>query len=147
MHRTTHPTRPILLVDDNPLHLDSIQARLERSGFWVITESNACDAIRRAHKEHPKIILSDIRMPRMDGFSLCQQIRQDRTLCDVPIVLYSVGEIDEATVQRAHALRAQTITVQSINPAPLVGLVQSIWARLPSDRAIHPPHQDRFSPI
>ncbi len=76
----------ILLVEDEAGIRGLIQVYLENRNFTVITAANGDEALETVHSEQPDIILLDIEMPGMDGFEVCQQIRE--TL-DVPILFIS----------------------------------------------------------
>jgi len=86
----------ILLIDDDPSLLDVLAMAFEDAGHEVITAGDGHAGLDRARRLRPHIIVSDVNMPRVDGFSLCRRLREagDRT----PLILLTSrdGEIDEA---------------------------------------------------
>ncbi|MDR2880923.1 MAG: response regulator, partial [Azoarcus sp.] len=79
---------PTVMVVDDSLTVRKITSRmLEREGYRVITAKDGVDAIESLIDNRPDVILSDIEMPRMDGFDLVRNIRADARLRDVPIIM------------------------------------------------------------
>ncbi|RYZ43604.1 MAG: response regulator [Myxococcaceae bacterium] len=89
----------ILLVDDN-VDLRAYVAGLLRQGFQHIeTATDGLDALERVRLQPPDLILSDVMMPRMDGFALVRALRADERTRAIPIILLSARAGDESTVE------------------------------------------------
>jgi two-component system KDP operon response regulator KdpE len=73
----------ILLVDDDPALLRLVTMSLRRKGYRVITADRGADALRLAYNEHPDLVILDVMMPRMDGWEVCQRLRE---MTDTPII-------------------------------------------------------------
>ena len=71
------PFGPILIVEDNPNVLELLEVTLRFKGYPVVTAVNGQDALEKAAKERPALIITDILMPRMDGYSLAHNIRKN----------------------------------------------------------------------
>ena len=80
-------TSKILVVDDNPVALDSMEGILKREGYDLFFASNGKEALKEAEKVKPDLILLDVMMPGMDGFEVCRIIRKTPVLSEVPVVL------------------------------------------------------------
>jgi two-component system, cell cycle sensor histidine kinase and response regulator CckA len=93
----------VLVVDDDPVQRKLTRVHLELLGFAVETADDGLAGLAAARRSPHDAILTDVLMPRMDGFKLCQALRQDPLLGEIPIVLQSSQYIDEA--DRALALR------------------------------------------
>ena len=79
---------PTVMVVDDSLTVRKITGRLlEREGYTVVTAKDGVDALEHMLDELPDVILSDIEMPRMDGFDLARNIRNDERLKQVPIIM------------------------------------------------------------
>ena len=63
----------ILIADDNPQNLYLLETLLKGAGYDVIPAGNGADALDMAGKTPPDLVISDILMPRMDGFDLCRR--------------------------------------------------------------------------
>lgn len=86
----------ILVVDDEPSLLDMLSLALEDAGYQVLTQRDGLagwDAV----KEHaPALIISDVNMPRLDGFSLCRRLREASITTPIIMLTSRDNEIDEA---------------------------------------------------
>ncbi len=81
-------TKPrILVVDDHPALVTMARHKLIQKGYEVLTAQNGEDALELARTEYPDLILSDVDMPIMDGFELCEHIKTDSRLTNIPIIL------------------------------------------------------------
>ena len=77
----------MLVVDDSITVRRVTQRLLLREGYRVALAADGLQALERLQEERPTVVLSDIEMPRMDGFDLARNIRADATLRDLPIVM------------------------------------------------------------
>lgn len=86
----------ILLIDDDPNLLDMLAMSFEDAGHDVQTASDGLKGYKKATQGDPQLIVSDVNMPGLDGFSLCRKLRAEGI--NAPIVLLTArdGEIDEA---------------------------------------------------
>lgn len=79
---------PLVLVVDDSLTVRRVTQRLlTREGYRVVLAKDGIEALERLAEERPKVVLSDIEMPRMDGFDLARNIRGDARLSDLPIIM------------------------------------------------------------
>lgn len=82
-----NPSPPkILVVDDQPVNVKLLQRKLERSGMVSIIAFRGSEAIELAQKHLPNVILLDVMMPEMDGFEVCQKLKEDEATRDIPII-------------------------------------------------------------
>jgi chemosensory pili system protein ChpA (sensor histidine kinase/response regulator) len=92
---------PTVLVVDDSLTVRKVTSRLlAREGYQVVTAKDGVDALEQMTEIVPDVILSDIEMPRMDGFELARNIRADERLVRIPIVMISSRTADK---HRSHA--------------------------------------------
>ena len=80
---------PILLVDDEPYILRSLSYLLAREGFEVETASNGEEGLARLRQLRPPLVFLDIMMPRMNGYEVCEQIKQDPNLANTYVIMLS----------------------------------------------------------
>lgn len=76
----------ILVADDEPQILDIVSQILDGAGHQVVTAINGEEAILRVYETHPDLVLLDIRMPRKDGATVAQELRDDPRTRDIPVV-------------------------------------------------------------
>ncbi len=85
----------ILVVDDNPDNLGVIAGYLKDAGYHCSIASNGNMALERAERMKPGVILLDVKMPDMDGFEVCRQLKQRETTQDIPVIfLTALDEIE-----------------------------------------------------
>ena len=77
----------MLVVDDSLTVRRVTQRLLAREGYRVVLAKDGMDALERLTEEIPQVVLSDIEMPRMDGFDLVRNIRADARLRDLPVIM------------------------------------------------------------
>jgi len=79
---------PLVLVVDDSITVRRVTQRLlQREGYRVVLAADGLQALERLQEERPTVVLSDIEMPRMDGFDLARNIRADAALRDLPIIM------------------------------------------------------------
>lgn len=82
------PQIPLILVVDDSITVRRVTQRLlQREGYRVSMAADGLQALERLQEERPTVVLSDIEMPRMDGFDLARNIRGDVRLSDLPIIM------------------------------------------------------------
>ena len=79
----------ILAVDDDKGMRILLRAALERKGFQVVEASDGEAAVKQVFTSPPDLILMDVMMPKMDGFTACQIIRNTESTAHIPIILLS----------------------------------------------------------
>ena len=80
-------TGRILVVDDQPLNVKLLEAKLTSEYYDVLTASDGPSAIEIATTERPDVILLDVMMPGMDGFEVCRRLRAEPVTMHIPIVM------------------------------------------------------------
>jgi chemosensory pili system protein ChpA (sensor histidine kinase/response regulator) len=79
---------PLVLVVDDSLTVRRVTQRLlQREGYRVVLAKDGLDALERLAEERPAVVLSDIEMPRMDGFDLVRNMRSDVALAGLPVIM------------------------------------------------------------
>ena len=77
---------PLLLVEDNELNRDMLRRRLTRAGFAVLTAGDGREALARMEAEEPALVLMDMNLPVLDGWSACRQARANPATRAIPII-------------------------------------------------------------
>ncbi|WP_326539406.1 hybrid sensor histidine kinase/response regulator [Pseudorhodoferax sp.] len=94
------PTPLVLVVDDSITVRRVTQRLLQREGYRVALAADGVQALEQLQAERPAVLLSDIEMPRMDGYELARSVRADARLATLPIVMITSRMADK---HRAHA--------------------------------------------
>jgi CheY-like chemotaxis protein len=93
----------ILVVDDEPLGQETLQALLTPLNCRLTFASNGADALRLAHDAVPDLILLDVMMPGMDGFEVCRRLRADSALAEVPVIMLTALDDRDSRLQGIEA--------------------------------------------
>jgi CheY-like chemotaxis protein len=125
----------ILLVDDEPLWLDAMRMVLKDEGYRTITVTSGEEALLKLQRQKPDLIMTDVRMPVMNGFDLYQKIREIPKLARVPIVFMS--SIDDYYAKRtAKELGAQGYITKPSFSEDLRKSVRSFLEELPRMKTV-----------
>lgn len=122
----------ILLVDDEQDILEIVGYNLSQEGYQVVTATNGKEAITKAKKELPQLIIMDVMMPEMDGMEACENIRKLPELSNVIITFLTARSEDYSQVAGFDAGADDYIT-KPIKPKLLVSKVKALLRRLKSD--------------
>jgi two-component system alkaline phosphatase synthesis response regulator PhoP len=115
----------ILVVDDEPNILIPIQFLMQQNGYDVTVVSNGKDALEAMERCRADLILLDIMMPMLDGFEVCQKIREKPEWQDVKIVLVTaMGR--EANIEKGLSLGADAYVLKPFSNAEIVDKVNKL---------------------
>lgn len=119
----------ILLVDDEPDILEIVGYNLIQEGYQVVTAANGKEAVQKARRELPHLIIMDVMMPEMDGMEACEQIRNIPELSHVIITFLTARSEDYSLVAGFEA-GADDYIAKPIKPKVLVSKVKALLRRL-----------------
>ncbi len=119
----------ILVVEDSLTQAIKLQYLLEESGYQVSVAYNGVEALDAIKQHRPTLIISDIVMPEMDGYTLCRHIRADDQIKDIPIILLTALS-DLQDVAKALASGADNFVTKPYKPDFLLSRIQHILVNL-----------------
>lgn len=124
--------KTVLVADDSEAVLREAEHALADAGYQVLLASDGAEALRRIREEHPDLVVLDLLMPRMTGFDVLREMRQDERVKDTPVLAMSCvykdnimgflhdlgaqGFLDKEQIQGSLAFRVQTL----LFPKPVV---------------------------
>lgn len=114
-----------LIVDDDRVLADVVGFALRREGFQIIQAHDGQSALQRWEEEDPDLIILDINLPKIDGFTVCQQIRKQS---NTPIIMLTVRDEDEDVVHGLE-LGADDYIAKPFSPRQLVARAQAVMRR------------------
>ncbi|MFQ6036784.1 MAG: two-component system response regulator [Sedimentisphaerales bacterium] len=123
----------ILIVDDEPDYITTIQCRLQWNHYDVITATNGQEAIEKALKEKPDLVLLDTCMPVIDGHEVLEQLRQHPELKDIPVIMVT------ALCEPQDIAKASSYGVADYvaKPFDIAELVEKIAHALTNKKTLH----------
>jgi len=115
----------VLVVDDSISVRRGVARQLRGLGLEVHEASDGLDALGRLHDSHYGLVLTDLEMPKLDGFALLAEIKRSASLATVPVIVAST-RCDPETRRRALELGAQTLLSKPVDPLELARIVQTV---------------------
>ncbi len=134
--------RTILLVDDDPTVLEVLAETLARHGFTTVQGADGEEGVALALKHQPDLVISDIVMPRMDGWDLCCTLRRLPSTRSIPFIFLS--SLDK-TPDRIMGIKlgADDYLTKPFRPAEVVFKVRGILRRMAMRREVLAEHSSR----
>ncbi len=114
----------ILIVDDEPFNVDYLEQELEDLNYETISAANGEEALEKIISETPDLILLDIMMPIMDGFSVLEKVKGNAAIRDIPIIVISANH-DLNSVVKGIKLGAEDYLSKPFEPILLKARIQS----------------------
>jgi two-component system cell cycle sensor histidine kinase/response regulator CckA len=118
----------VLIVDDRDESRYLLEALLNGSGYEVESACNGAEALDKARRNPPQIIISDLLMPVMDGYTLLRQWRADARLKSIPFVVYTATYTDPKDEQLALSLGTKAFILKPAEPAEFTAQLKEILA-------------------
>lgn len=121
--------RKILVVDDNEQGLQLLEEILAVAGYEILTAKDGLEALEALAQDPVDLIISDILMPKMDGFQLCRSVKSDDCHKHTPFVFYTGNYTDREDEEFAISLGANRIIVKPIAPADLLQILDAVLGK------------------
>lgn len=119
-------TRKVLIADDEPhirMLIEQCIEELEDEGVDILLATDGEEALASARSERPDLILLDVMMPKMNGFEVCEQIRQEPDLADMHVILLT-AKGQKYDLQRGEEVGANLYMTKPFNPDQLLETVR-----------------------
>jgi CheY-like chemotaxis protein len=84
--------RKILVIDDEPNVVKMVRSRLETENYVVVAAFNGKEGLEKVKSERPDLIILDILMPEMDGYTFVKEIRSNQSLKHIPIIILTAKD-------------------------------------------------------
>jgi putative two-component system response regulator len=115
----------VLVVDDVPANVELLKRLLTREGYNVVTACDGQHALEMVQREHPDLVLMDVLMPKLSGFEVCEQIKQNKATRLTPVVLVTALQERDDKIQAINA-GADDFLTKPVNAHELKARVRSL---------------------
>lgn len=115
----------VLVVDDDPMKRQLLRLILERAGFGVAEAADGLEALLSLDNEVPDLMTLDVMMPQMDGFVVCERVRQNPKTAELPIIMVS-ARADGGSIREGLAAGANRYLPQPVMPDKLISTVNEL---------------------
>ncbi|WP_420643105.1 response regulator [Candidatus Leptofilum sp.] len=122
----------VLIVDDEPMARTLLRLMLVRAGFHVSEAEDGYDALDKVRKNQPDVVLLDVMMPGMDGFTVCEKIRSEAVTAELPIIMLS-AKTDLDSINKGLRAGATVYLTKPISPEELTQHVQDALIQFDED--------------
>lgn len=113
----------VLVVDDQPFFTTMFRGVLEQHGFRVFVANSGPDGLKLAKDHKPDIIVVDIEMPGMDGFTVCQKLKEDADVKDIPVMILT-GTNNPKMNEKSFKAGADITALKSLSSERLVNTIR-----------------------
>ena len=116
----------VLVVDDTPENVYMLETLLKGHGYEVSTAVNGQEALEKLKHEPATLIISDILMPKMDGFQLCRAVKADEALKNIPFIFYTATYTTEKDKDFALSLGASRFILKPTDPDDFINIIKEV---------------------
>ena len=120
----------ILIVEDSRTQAMALRYLLEQHHFEVVVSENGREAMERLQQRRPTLVISDVNMPEMNGYELCDRIKRDETLRDLPVILLTTLS-EPKDVLKGIQCGADSFVVKPYEENVLISRIEHLLANLP----------------
>ncbi len=122
--RTQNSDVPVLIVEDSRTQAEYLEHILEGEGYPVDIATDGSEALEKIKQKPPKIVLTDIIMPEMDGYDLCRAIKRNKDLSHIPVILVT-QLFDPADLMKGLEAGADNIIIKPFEPEHVLSRITS----------------------
>ncbi len=130
--------KKLIVVDDMPQNLYLLEVLLKTNGYEIETAVNGKEALEKAKASPPDMIITDILMPGMDGFSLCRIWKTDEQLKEIPLIFYTATYTDEKDRIFALGLGADRFLLKPMEPDDLLQVIEEVFSEQKKGKTVVP---------
>ena len=123
--------RRVLLVDDSVSVRKFVGGMLERAGFHVVTARDGAEALQQLSEQSVDVIVTDLEMPRLNGYELIRDLSREPTTCDLPVVVLTT-RAGAKHVNLARELGVEHYVAKPVDEVSFVQLIESLAVATPA---------------
>ena len=125
---TAKPQKTVLIIDDQPFFITLQQVMLQKQGYRVLAAPTGAEGLAQAKQHKPDLILLDVEMPGMDGFAVCEKLKQDEELKKIPVIILTATQSTKLN-EKAFQAGAEITAIKSMAGERLLNMVRLIIDR------------------
>jgi DNA-binding response OmpR family regulator len=122
----------ILLVEDEKISARLVSSALQNEGYEVTLASNGVEGLKKATQKHPDLVILDVMLPGLDGFEVCQRLKDQPETAETPVLMLSAKD-QESDVAAGKKVGADVYLLKSSDLTKILAAVKDL---LSADRSI-----------
>jgi len=138
------PYGPILVVEDNPNVLELLEITLRFKGYPVVTAQNGQEALDKIAQERPALVITDILMPKVDGYALAHSMKKNPLTGQIPVIFISATYVTQEDKKFALSLGAVRFIEKPIDTEDFLLTVAEILTQGISTPIARPMEEEEF---
>ncbi len=125
MNEVELKNRKILIVDDDPSIVMSLEFLLKKSGCEVFIAANGREAMEKVNAHEPDLVLLDIMMPEVDGYEVCEYVKKNYLMTAIKVIFISAKSKDE-DIKKAYAKGADLFVIKPFSTRRLLEKIATL---------------------
>ena len=117
--------KKILVTEDSSTTLAIMKDVLESAGYSVVTAVDGQEALDKAKKERPDLIILDLMLPKIDGYKVCAMLKFDKNFHNTPIIILT-ARAGEADKKMGEEVQANAYITKPVEPAALIAKIKEL---------------------
>ena len=115
----------ILVVDDEFIFIELVGKWLKSDGYEVIVAGDGLEGLEKANKEIPDLIVLDVMMPKMDGYTMLKEVRKSEAIKDVPVILCT-GKAQKDYVEMSQGIGVDAYMTKPVHPVEFLSKIKTL---------------------
>ena len=115
----------ILIVEDETELVEMVKMRLEANNYEVLTAYDGQEALEKARKEKPDLIVLDLMLPKIDGYKVCGLLKRDTRYAKIPIIIFT-AKAQEEDKKLGEELGAEAYIIKPFEPQVLLSKIKEL---------------------
>ena len=117
--------KKILIVDDEQDMLYAVKLQIEANNYEVLTAVDGQEALEKARKENPDLIILDLMLPKVDGYKVCRMLKFDKKYKAIPIIMFT-ARAQKGDEQLGYEVGADAYVAKPFDPEKLLRKIKEL---------------------
>lgn len=113
----------ILIIDDEPELIKTLQIRLEAEGYQVLTAYDGIAGLKKAEEEDPDLLILDVVMPGMDGYAVCERMKASPRTRNIPVIMLTAQSMGD-DIEKGFEKKADWYMVKPYDNKKLLQIIK-----------------------
>ncbi len=127
-------SKKILVIEDGQLLMDMKCDILEGAGYETVRAVDGIEGVQKAYDEKPDLILSDIRLPDVDGYQICRLLKNDKLYKKIPIIMTTASKVEKKDEFWGLQVGADAYITEPFEPENLLELIKKFIDIIEEDK-------------